>query len=228
MAPPSPESRGGSRPAVLLDVDGTLVDTNYYHAIAWARALRVHGCMVPLWQLHRHIGMGGDQFVAAVAGDEVEREHGDEIRDEEGRRYSELIDEVSPLPHAVELLDALRERGHRTVLASSAKAKDVERYIEQLDASSRVIGATTSDDVEATKPHPDIVKAALKRAGGGAAVMVGDSTWDVEAAGRAGLPTVAVRTGGFGVDELREAGAVKVYDSLEELLAHLDESPFTD
>jgi HAD superfamily hydrolase (TIGR01509 family) len=184
--------------------------------------------MVPLWQLHRHIGMGGDQFVAAVAGDEVEREHGDEIRDEEGRRYSELIDEVSPLPHAVELLDALRERGHRTVLASSAKAKDVERYIEQLDASSRVIGATTSDDVEATKPHPDIVNAALKRAGGGAAVMVGDSTWDVEAAGRAGLPTVAVRTGGFGVDELREAGAVKVYDSLEELLAHLDESPFTD
>lgn len=213
---------------MLLDVDGTLVDTNYHHAIAWARALRAHGCVVPLWQLHRHIGMGGDQFVAAVAGDEVEREHGDAIRDEEGRRYGELIDEVSPLPHAVELLDALRERGHRTVLASSANEKDVERYIELLDARSRVIGATTSTDVEATKPEPDIVKAALERAGGGTAVMVGDSTWDVEAANRAGLPTIAVRTGGFGVDELREAGAVEVFDSLEELIAHLDEPPFTD
>jgi HAD superfamily hydrolase (TIGR01549 family) len=209
--------------AALLDVDGTLVDTNYHHALAWSRALRAHGCVVPLWQIHRHIGMGGDQFVAAVAGEDVEREHGDAIREEEGRQYGELIGEVAPLPHAVELLDALRERGHRIVLASSAKAQEVEHYIELLDARPRVIGATTSADVEATKPHPDLVHAALERAGGGPAVMVGDSTWDVEAARRAGVPTIAVRTGGFGADELRSAGAVAVFDSLDVLIEELDE-----
>jgi HAD superfamily hydrolase (TIGR01509 family) len=203
---------------VILDVDGTLVDTNYQHAIAWYRALRAHGHVVQLWEIHRHIGMGGDQFVEALIGEEGERSDGDAIREAEGRAYGELIGEVQAMHGATELLTELREDGAKAILASSAKAEEIERYVDLLDARDLVDGWTTSADVERTKPHPDLVHAALEKArSDGPVVMVGDSTWDVKAAGAAGVRTLAVLTGGFSEAELREAGAADVCESIGEL-----------
>jgi HAD superfamily hydrolase (TIGR01549 family) len=209
----------------ILDVDGTLVDTNYHHTLAWYRAFVRHDVVLPLWRIHRAIGMGGDQLVAALCGEEVDRRRGDAIREAEGELYMELIDEVRPFAAARQLIDTLRERGHAVVLASSAKQHEVDHYLDLLDAREAVDGWTTSADVERTKPHPDLVAAAVVKAGGGEAVMVGDSTWDCEAAARAGVPTVALLTGGFSEQELRTAGAAVVCESLEELIANLDRAP---
>ncbi len=196
------------------------MDTNYQHAIAWFRALRAHGHVVATWEIHRHIGMGGDQIVAALIGEEGEREQGDEIRDAEGEAYAELIGEVEPMEGARELLVDLHEDGVATILASSAKEDEVEHYLDLLEARELVAGWTTSADVERTKPHPDLVHAALEKAEGeGPAVMVGDSTWDAKAAERAGIPTLAVLTGGFSEQELREAGAARIFESVAELRA---------
>jgi HAD superfamily hydrolase (TIGR01509 family) len=213
----------------ILDVDGTLVDTNYHHAIAWFRAFRKHDVTVQVWVVHRHIGMGGDQLVAAVAGDEVEDELGDAIREAEGDLYKELIDEVQPMEGARQLIEDLKERDNTVVLASSAKDWEVEHYLELLDAEKIVDAWTTSDDVEDTKPEPDLVHAALDKVGGRPedAMLIGDTVWDVEAAHRAGVQTLAVRTGGFSEQELRDAGAKDVYTSVEELRQALRETAFT-
>jgi HAD superfamily hydrolase (TIGR01549 family) len=202
---------------VILDVDGTLVDTNYQHAIAWHRALRAHGHIVQLWEIHRHIGMGGDQIVAALIGENAEQAGGDEIRAAEGDAYAELIGEVEPMDGARDLLENLSEDGARTILASSAKQEEVDHYLDLLEARELIDGWTTSADVERTKPHPDLVHAALEKAGGGPAVMVGDSTWDVKAALAAEVPTLAVLTGGFAESELRDAGAAEVVRSIAKL-----------
>lgn len=222
-------SRSGAAPPVaILDIDGTLVDSNYQHALAWYRGLRSVGITCEIRRLHRLIGMGGDHVVEEVAGAEVEREHGDAIREAEQEAFSRMIDEVAVLPGATDLLRALGERGHRVVLATSAQQWQVDHYLDLLGARDLVEGWTTADDVEASKPDPDLVQAALDAAGGGAAVMIGDSTWDCVAASRAGIPTVTVLTGGFSRQELREAGAVAVLDSPATLIDHLDEAPFTD
>jgi HAD superfamily hydrolase (TIGR01549 family) len=212
-------------PAAILDVDGTLVDTNYHHTIAWYRAFRQHDVVLPIWRIHRHIGMGGDQLVKALGGEQLETEKGDDIRAAEGVLYRELMSEVELLEGARELIEDLKERDHAVILASSAKPHEVEHYLDLLDARERVDDWTTSGDVQATKPEPDLVLAAVEKAGGGDAVMVGDSTWDCEAAKRAGLDTIAVLTGGFSDAELRAAGALEVYSSIEELRDSLDETP---
>jgi HAD superfamily hydrolase (TIGR01549 family) len=210
----------------ILDIDGTLVDTNYHHAIAWFRAFRGNGILLPVWRIHRHIGMGGDQLVAALAGEAVEEEKGDAIREAETELYMNLIGEVEPTEGARELIEELKRRGHTVVLASSAKQDEVDHYIELLDAGKLADAWTTSDDVEATKPEPDLVVAALQKAGeSDAAVMVGDTPWDAKAAARAGIETVAVLTGGFSESELRDAGAVAVYESVAELCRGLDDTP---
>jgi HAD superfamily hydrolase (TIGR01509 family) len=202
----------------ILDVDGTLVDTNYHHAIAWHRALHAHGHRVQMWKVHRHIGMGGDQILDALIGEEAASADGEAIRDAESEAYGELIAEVEPMDGARELIAKLREEGNAVILASSAKQEEVDHYLDLLDARELVDGWTTSADVEATKPEPDLVRAALEKAGNGdPSVMVGDSVWDVEAAKRAGLPTLAVLTGGFSEAELREAGAAQVVESIGEL-----------
>jgi HAD superfamily hydrolase (TIGR01509 family) len=216
---------GGQPPAAIIDVDGTLIDTNYQHALAWYRALRQHGVTVPLWEIHRHIGMGGDHMVAALTSDRFEDVHGEDVRAAEKALYLALIEEVQPLPGARDLLEALRAAGTTVVLASSAKPNELQHYIALLDAHEVTDGWTDSGDVERTKPEPDLIQAALEKAGGGPAVMIGDSTWDCEAAGRAGLKTVGVLTGGFSEDELRDAGAVAVYRSLPELREALPETP---
>jgi HAD superfamily hydrolase (TIGR01509 family) len=209
----------------ILDVDGTLVDTNYQHALAWYRAFRAHEIVLPIWKIHRHIGMGGDQLVEALAGEEVEERLGDEIRSTETKRYGEMIGEVEPFAGARELICDLRNRGRDVVLASSAKQEEIEHYVEQLDARE-LAQWTSSADVESTKPAPDLVHAALDRASAepGASVMLGDTPWDVRAADRAGVETIAVMTGGFSREELLEAGAVAVYESVEELRRGLDDT----
>jgi HAD superfamily hydrolase (TIGR01509 family) len=211
--------------AAILDVDGTLVDTNFQHAIAWYRAFRQHEIKLPVWRIHRAIGMGGDHIVSELAGDEAEEEMGEDIRSAEKALYMALIEEVEPLAGARELIEDLKSRDKAVVLASSAKPDEVDHYLDLLDARDLIDDWTTAGDVEATKPEPDLVQAALDKAGSGDGVLVGDSTWDIESAKRAGIETVAVLTGGFGEDELRETGAVQVYRSIEELRQDLDGSP---
>jgi HAD superfamily hydrolase (TIGR01549 family) len=210
-----------SGPAAILDIDGTLVDSNYHHAIAWFRAFADHDIVLPLWRIHRHIGMGGDQLVGALCGDEVERERGDDIRATEKDRYFALIDEVRPLEGARGLIEDLKGKGREVVLASSAKPEEVDHYLDLLNARDLADGWTTSGDVEATKPHPDLIHAALDRVRADRAVMVGDSTWDCAAARNAGVETLAVLTGGFSAQELFDAGALSVFGSLTELRERL-------
>jgi HAD superfamily hydrolase (TIGR01509 family) len=211
--------------AAILDIDGTLMDTNYHHAIAWYRAFRQHGIVLPIWRIHRHIGMGGDQLVEALAGKEVDEEHGDAIRTAESALYLAFIDEVEPMDGARELICELKDRGSEVILASSAKAKEVDHYLDVLDARELADGWTTSADVEATKPEPDLVAAALEKVGDGEGVMIGDTPWDVIAAQRAGVQTVAVLTGGFSEQELTEAGALSVFESVRDLQGALDDTP---
>jgi HAD superfamily hydrolase (TIGR01509 family) len=210
----------------ILDIDGTLVDTNYHHAIAWFRAFRQHGIVLPIWRIHRHIGMGGDQLIGALTDERFEERDGDSIRAAEKVLYMELIGEVEPMQGARQLLEEIKRRGHTVVLASSAKADEVEHYVDLLAARNIADAWTTSADVEKTKPQPDLVNSALEKANADAkeAVMVGDTPWDVQAAKSAKVPTVAVRTGGFGQDELEEAGAAAVFESVAELLERLDET----
>ncbi len=208
--------------AVVFDVDGTLVDTNYQHTIAWFRAFRRFDATPPVWRIHRAIGMGGDQLVAAVAGDDLEREHGDEIRSAWVEEYGEFLPQVQAFAGAVALLEEVRNRGLGLVLASSGEREHVEHYLDLIDGRRLAEAWTTSDDAEQSKPAPDLVQTAMKQLKTSNAVMIGDSVWDAKAAESADIPTYAVRTGGFSVEELESAGAAKVYDSLDELRDDLD------
>ena len=201
----------------ILDVDGTLVDTNYQHALAWYRAFRQHGFVLPVWRIHRAIGMGGDQLVPHLIGEERAEELTDELSAAEKPLFRAMIEECEPLEGARDLIADLRERGKTVILASSANEQDIGHYLDLLDARQIADDWTTSDDVEKTKPEPDLVRAALEKAGTDDAVMVGDTTWDIEAARRAGIDTIAVMTGGFSADELRDAGAAQVFESMVEL-----------
>jgi HAD superfamily hydrolase (TIGR01549 family) len=211
--------------AALLDLDGTLIDANYQHALAWYRAFRRFDIVLPVWRLHRHIGMGGDQYVAAVAGDDVEERCGDDLRDAHSEEFQKLRDECAPLEGASDLLRELKRRGLTVVLASSSGEDDLEFFVERLEAGDCIDAATTKDDVERTKPHPDAIEAALEKARTRDAVMVGDSRWDIEAAANAGLETICVLTGGWSEQELRDHGAAAVFDSMPHLIEHLDETP---
>jgi HAD superfamily hydrolase (TIGR01509 family) len=209
----------------IVDVDGTLVDSNYQHALAWYRALRQNGVHVPVWRIHRHMGMGGDQLVGALAGEDTEQELGDDIRAAEKALFLAMIDEIEPMPGGRELVRTLSGEGWVVVLASSAKQQEIDHYLGILDVEDAIDGATSSADVEQTKPHPDLIEAAIEKAGNRDAVMVGDSTWDCEAAARAGIPSVAVLTGGFSEQELSRAGAAAVFETLEELCRRLADTP---
>jgi HAD superfamily hydrolase (TIGR01509 family) len=211
----------------ILDIDGTLVDTNYQHALGWYRAFRRHGIVMPVWRIHRHLGMGGDQLVEALTDERTENELGDQLREAEKEFYLELIDEVEPMEGSRELIAELGRRGHIVVLASSAKEDEVEHYLDLLDARDLADAWTTSADVEETKPAPDLVDSALAKVGGSAddAVMIGDTPWDVKAAERAGVGTWAVLTGGFAIEELTESGAREVFESVADLRAALDRTP---
>jgi HAD superfamily hydrolase (TIGR01549 family) len=217
----------GTKRIAVLDVDGTLVDTNYQHALAWYRSFRSLGETFPVWRIHRLIGMGGDQLVAALGGDAVEQRIGEQARERWVQEFDPMMGETALLPGARGLIVALKERGHRVVLASSGKPHHVDRALDLLDAREIADGWTTSEDVEATKPAPDLLRVALEKIGepvDAPSLVIGDSVYDVEAAKNAGMPAIVVRSGGFGDDELRDAGALGIYDTPGDLAAALDET----
>ena len=209
----------------VFDVDGTLVDSNYQHALAWHRAFRRFDLAYPLWRMHRLIGMGGDQYVPAVAGEAVEERHGDALREAWAEEFDRLIDEVEPFDAAKDLLAEVKRRGFRVVLASSGKKQHVEHFLDLIGGRDVAEAWTTSDDVERSKPHPDLVAVAVEKVDGARAVMLGDSVWDIEAAKKIEVPTIGLRTGGYSISELTDAGAVSVYESLGDLLDDLDATP---
>ena len=208
--------------AILFDIDGTLVDSTYHHALAWHRAFQRYDVKAPMWRVHRTIGMGGDKLVAHVAGDDVERDHGDDLRAAWEEEYAGLVDEVPALPGATDLVRQLAAAGHTVALASSGAERFSKRAVELLGIDDDVAAMTNSDDAEDSKPDPDILAAVLDRLGDvDEAVFLGDTPYDVEAASRLGLGCIAVLTGGFSRAELEQSGAVLVVEDLTEL-ADLD------
>lgn len=209
------EARPGD--VILFDIDGTLVDSTYHHALAWHRALVRSGITAPVWRIHRTIGMGGDKLVAEVAGPEAESEHGDEARDAWHEEYTALVDEVPALPGATELVRSVHRAGYQVALASSGARGFSEKAVATLGIEDCLAVLTSADDAEESKPEPDILSATLERLEVGRAVLVGDTPYDVEAAARLGLRCVAVLTGGYSRAELEESGASLVVESLTEL-----------
>ena len=206
---------------VVLDVDGTLVDSNYHHALAWWRAFREEGYDVPAWRIHRAVGMGGDRLVAAVAGDQVEDAAGDRIRAAWERHYDAVLDEISPLPGARDLLDTLRERGFQTALASSGIPRHTRHAVDVLDAQDTAETTTTGDDADESKPDPELLQVAMARVDAGRSVLVGDSVWDVQSGHEAGIAVIGLLSGGFGRAELEDAGADLVCTDAAELRERL-------
>jgi phosphoglycolate phosphatase-like HAD superfamily hydrolase len=208
---------------VVLDVDGTLVDSNYHHTMAWWRAFRDHGQDVPAWRIHRAIGMGGDRLVSAVAGDDVEDALGDRIRESWEKHYDTVVDDVPPLPGASALLRALRDRGFQVALASSGIPRHTRHAIDVLGADHVTATTTTSEDADESKPDPELLQVALDRVDADRAVLVGDSVWDVRSGTEAGVSVVGLLSGGFARAELEEAGAVLVCDDPAELVRRIDD-----
>jgi phosphoglycolate phosphatase len=209
---------------VVLDIDGTLIDSVYAHAWSWIEAFRQVGIDVPGWRIHRVIGMGGDRLVGAVTNGTVEEQVGDQVRARQSDLYADLSEHLTRTPGATELLQALKSRGLRVALASSGSRDDTEHAIDLLEARSVIDGAVSGDDAEETKPDTEPIRRAIDSVGGEDAVLVGDAVWDMEAAGRAGCPALGLRTGGIAADELLAAGAAHVYDDPAALTFLLDEA----
>ncbi|RDE04570.1 HAD family hydrolase [Sphingomonas aracearum] len=212
--------------AVLFDLDGTLVDSNELHVAAWAQVFEGAGHAIPAEVIRGQIGKGGDNLVPALLPDLAE-EAQEELADEHGRLFKQaFIDRVIPFPDAAALLRRVRQTGAKVVLASSASGEELDHYVELLGVGDVISATTSTDDVGASKPAPDIFAVALKKAAVAPdrAVAVGDTPYDAESAGRAGVRTVGVLSGGFAESALREAGAVAIYRDVAELLARFEES----
>jgi len=203
--------------AVFLDIDGTLMDTNYLHIEAWARAFEEVGARPPRSRIHHEVGKGSDKLIPEF----VEDGKAERVSELHSEYYAELQERGHPLPGAKELVTSLAERGYEVWLATSAKPEELEHHMQELGAEGEIAWVVSSDEAEESKPAPDIFGLALERAGVSPedAVVVGDSVWDVEAAKDAGVRAAAVMTGGaFSRAELEEAGAYAVYDDCHELL----------
>jgi HAD superfamily hydrolase (TIGR01509 family) len=214
---------------VLFDVDGTLVDSTYLHTVAWWEGFRAGGHDVPMAQIHRAVGMGGDRLPDHLLGTERDRSGDERVRAVHAERYAPYLSQLRQLPGAANLLRACHERGQRVALASSATPEELTAMRRALAVDDAIDGATSSGDAERTKPEPDIIEAALRLLGLSTAqvVFVGDSIWDVAACAKLGVPCVALTCGGTSRAELAGAGAVAVYEDPADLLAHLDDSPLT-
>jgi HAD superfamily hydrolase (TIGR01509 family) len=209
-------------PAVLLDVDGTLVDSNYFHTVAWWRALSGAGHVVPMARIHRLIGRGADTLLEELLG-----EYDESLEDAWQAEFAEVRDDIPATPGAADLVRTVKERGATVVLATSGKPDDVEVLRRTLGADRWIDAAVNSSEVDASKPAPDIFARALEVAGASPddAVVVGDTVWDVTAAAACGLPCVTVTCGGISRAELEEAGAAAVHADPADLVADLDASP---
>lgn len=218
-------SKDTARPAVLFDIDGTLVDSNYLHVHAWYRAFQEVGLAVEAWRIHRSIGMDGTTLVSSLAGD-ADDETRSRAKDLHSRHYKDTAQLLRRLPGARELLHRVDELGLQVVLATSAPEDELDILREVLASDDVVSAVTSSKDVDTAKPKPDIIQVALDRAGVDAdhAVFVGDTVWDVEACQRAGVPTIAVLSGGVSRGELEKAGAQAVFENPQELYEQLDDT----
>jgi HAD superfamily hydrolase (TIGR01509 family) len=212
--------------AVLFDMDGTLIDSNYLHTVAWWGALRQYDHTVPMALVHRSIGMGTDQLLDHVLGEDRDRDETESLDTAHQALYGSYWPSLVPFAGAAHLLRACAERGWTVVLASSASERELKVLRKVLDADDVIAAATGADDVDTSKPAPDLVEAALKKAGADPerSFLVGDTVWDVQAAERAGVRCVSVESGGFSSQELLEAGAVEVYEDVASLLARIDDS----
>lgn len=210
------------RPGVLFDVDGTLVDTTYLHALAWSRALREVGEWAPMNAIHRLVGMGGDQLVQRLIGHDSP-----EAIAARPRHYQQLVDDIQPFPRSAELIRTVHEGGAAVVLATSSPQDELEVSRQSLDIEDAIDGSTTADDIQNSKPHPEVFSTAMTRfsVDPQLALAVGDSVWDVHAARAAGIGCIAVESGGFSRHELSEAGAVHVYRDVAEVYDQLRTGP---
>lgn len=213
--------------AVLFDVDGTLVDSNYLHVHAWRRAFHDLGRGIDSWRVHRAIGKGSGKLLSTLLGDEDAERIGDEVKKLHSRYYLETAELLRPFDGARELIRTLADRGVRVVLATSAGPDELDVLRRVLDVDDIVKDIVAGHDVEATKPDPEPVQVALEKTGTAPVetVFVGDAVWDVHAAEKAGVRTVGVLSGGVSAAELTDAGAVATYDDVAALLADLDSSP---
>ncbi len=205
--------------AVFLDIDGTLMDTNYLHIEAWAQAFEEVGARPPRSRIHHQVGKGSDRLIPEFVEDDQKAERVSELHSE---YYAQLQERGHPLPGAKELVTSLVDRGYEVWFATSAKPEELEHHMKELGAKEDIAGVVSSDEAEESKPAPDIFGLALERAGVSPeeAVVVGDSIWDIEAAKEAGIRAAAVMTGGaFSRAELEEAGAYAVYQDCHELLS---------
>lgn len=211
--------------AILFDIDGTLVDSNDLHVLAWEGAFREAGYHFDRATLHSQVGKGADNYVPSLLPD-VSEEEADRLADAHGRIYKErYLDQVRPFPHARDLLKRSREAGYKVVLASSASGEELDHYLRLLEAADLVDAHTSADDVGCSKPCPDIFETARQKVGVApdAALVVGDTPYDIEAAAKAGMKAIAVRSGKF--PEERLSGAIAIFDDVAQLLARFDASP---
>ncbi|WP_066520185.1 HAD family hydrolase [Curtobacterium ammoniigenes] len=211
--------------AVLFDIDGTLVDSNFAHVDAWSRAFRSVGAEVDDWRIHRAIGMDSDRLLGTLLG-AADSDQAQQAKAFHTAYYAERFPTLRPLPGARELLAAVAAAGHAVVLATSAPEREFAVLREVLDSDDVIAAVTSSGDVDDAKPAPGILEIAMQRAGTGpgSTVMVGDAVWDVVAAKNAAVPCLALRSGGTGPEELRAAGAIGVWEDPADLLAHLADS----
>jgi HAD superfamily hydrolase (TIGR01509 family) len=229
VQPTQVESRRGldsaGKPAVLFDVDGTLVDSNFHHVVAWHHAFLDVGEEVPCWQILSLIGRSGSELVRVLLGDELADKHGSHVEKLHTRYFVESAALLRPFPGARELLKAVAELGWRVVLATSAGEEELAVLRDALDAEEAISAVTSSADADRAKPHPDVVTTALARiqADPSDAIMLGDTVWDVQAGRRAGVPTAAVLSGGITREALENAGAAAIYAGPLEVQAHLEE-----
>ena len=214
-----------NRPVVVLDLDGTLVDSVYEHVASWHAAFHDVGLHVSAVRIHEAIGMGGDRLVSHVAGEAAETAVGDDVRKLHDAYFRAGLRTVNALDGASELVEALAGNGHRMVLASSSEADLVEEMLDLVDVRRHLAAVVTGSDDAPSKPAPDLVQLAIEKAGGGNAVVVGDATWDALSAEAAGVPSIGLRSGGVGTERLRSAGASWVYDGPRDLLDRLDDGP---
>jgi HAD superfamily hydrolase (TIGR01509 family) len=214
--------------AILFDIDGTLVDSNYLHVDAWDRAFAAAGHPVDVWRIHRAIGMDSAKLLERLLGDAADTA-GPKAKEEHGKLYLGMTERLRPIGGARKLLAELARRGHTVVLATSAPQEELDVLLGVLDVEDSVDAVTSAEDVGSAKPDPDIIETALSRASvtPDRAVLVGDSVWDIEAAQRAGVASVGVLSGGYSREELLGAGAAAVYEDAAELLDKLDESPLS-